>query len=112
MARFDDGMLDIYKKIPMKRAGGKPYEVLEAYGREYYGELGITVSEYYQAKQAGAKVSRRVRIRQDLKVRPVNYAVVIDGEQYDVGRCWHGIDGGVPVSELTLEDVAMTYEFA
>ncbi len=108
---FNDGLLEIYKKIPQKSEGGKPIEVLEPYATAFYGEIGFTTDEYYAAKQAETSIEKRVRIPQDKSICN-KHVIMIDSIQYEVGRVYSGTAKGVQVTDITLERVSTQYDIA
>jgi SPP1 family predicted phage head-tail adaptor len=108
---FNDGLLEIYRKIPSKGAGGKPVEVLEPYATSFYGELNFTANEYYAAQQAETLIAKRVRLPQDKNICN-KHVIVIDGVQYEVGRVYSAAVKGVQVTDITLERVTTKYDIA
>jgi SPP1 family predicted phage head-tail adaptor len=106
---FDDGILTIYQKNQSKSATGKPVEILTLYSNAWYGELGIGVAEYYSAKQAQAKVEKRVRIQQDKSIG-TKHIFIVDSNQYQAGRVFHGVEKGMPITDVTLERVTAQYD--
>jgi len=108
---FDDGKMRIYKKIPGKTAAGMPVTTLSFHAEAWYGDINFTVREYYLARESNTAVTRRVRLHMD-KALCDKFAVEIDGLQYDIGRVWHGIERGVPITDLTLAAVVVLYDMA
>lgn len=107
---FDDGKVEIYKKIIKKSTTGKPVEHLEYYSKVWYGEINFTISEYYSARQANTKVDKRIRIHQDKSVCN-KFVIIMDGEQYDIGRVFNGEEKGILITDITLERVVAKYAF-
>ncbi len=108
---FNDGILEIYKKIPQKSEGGNAMDVLVPYTTAFYGEIGFTTEEYYAAKQAETSIDKRVRIHQDKSVCN-KHVIVVDSVQYEVGRTYSGVVKGVAVTDITLERVTANYDIA
>lgn len=108
---FNSGLLDIYVKVPAKSDTGMALEVLQFVTKAFYGERSFTVNEFYAAKQAGSKIDKRVRIHQDTTLGN-NHVMVIAGEQYAVGRTYSGMDKGVAITDVTLEQVTTRYGLA
>lgn len=108
---FNEGILEIYKKMPHKSEGGKPIEVLELCATAFYGEIGFTTNEYYAAKQAETLIEKRVRIHQD-KTICNKHVIIIGGVQYEVGRTYSDTEKGVAVTDITLERVTTQYDIA
>ena len=114
MAMFNDGMLEIYRKIPSQTASGAPIDVLELYKRAWFGEIDFSVSEYYADKQAQSKAEKRIRIHQDKTVCNKHVVVITEADdsktQYNVGRTANTLKDGVPVTNMTLERVTRQYD--
>jgi len=108
---FDDGKLRIYRKAPGKSESGRPVPTLVFYAEVWYGDLNFSVREFYAALESGVRVDRRVRLHQD-KALCDKFAVVIGGVGYDVGRVWHGVERGVPITDLTLAASSDGWEFS
>jgi SPP1 family predicted phage head-tail adaptor len=108
---MNDGILEIYRKIPAQSEGGQPIEVLEIYGKAYYGELSFTAQEFYAAKQAETEILKKVRIHQD-KTICNKHVIVVGGVQYDVGRTYSSDYKGVAITDITLERVSALYDIA
>ncbi len=110
MQELNAGILDIYKKEPKQSGGGMPVEVLHLYSRAWYGEINFTTGEYYAAKQANTKIERRVRVLQDKSLSNL-HVIIIDDQQYQVGRVYHGLGkDGRPITDITLERVTQQYD--
>ncbi len=102
---LDDGILKIYKVVPKKTKTGKPTKKLKHLVDAWYGIINTSISEYYDAKQADVDIELRVEILQNKEVTSKNI-IVIDKEQYNVGRVYHGLDeDGIPITDITLEKV-------
>lgn len=108
---LDTGILTIYKKIATKSTTGKPVEVLELYTQNWYGEMSFGVAEYYAAKQAQAKVEKRIRIHQDTTLCN-RFIIEIGVTQYEVGRIYNGVDKGILITDITLERVTQKYDIS
>jgi len=108
---FNDGKLSIYKKVPKQSYGGQPITILEFYKRSFYGELSFGVEEYYNAKREQVQIKKRVRIHQD-KTLSNKHVVLIDNEQYEVGRTYSTKAKGIDITDITLEGVEANYDIA
>jgi len=108
---MNDGILEVYRKIPTKSDGGKPIEVLELYTTAFYGELSFTAMEWYEAKQAETEIVKKVRVHQD-KTLCNKHVIVIEGIQYDVGRTYSTDVKGIAITDIALERVTVNYEIA
>lgn len=108
---LDDGILEIYKVISGKSKTGKPIKELNFFDKAYYSIISDSISEYYHARQADVQIDLRVEILQNKKIHN-NDVIIIDDEQYKVGRLYHGTDDdGRPITDITLEKVVENYEF-
>ena len=105
---MNDGILEIYRKIPSKSAGGQPIEKLELYKTAFYGELSFTANEHYAAKQAQTEIVKRVRIHQD-KIICNKHVIAVDSVHYEVGRTYSTDVKGIAITDIALEKVTTQY---
>ena len=108
---FDDGILEIYRKVPGKSASGQPVDKIKKHATAYYGELSFTATEHYSAKQAATNIAKKVRIHQD-KTICNKHVIIVDEVQYDVGRTYSTIVKGIAITDVTLERVTAVYDVA
>lgn len=107
---LDEGILEIYKVVPVKTNTGKPEKKLEYYDKAWYSTINNSISEYYKAKQADVEIEKRVEILQNKGVNTKDI-IIIDNIQYNVGRVFHGTDeDDIPITDITLEKVVNNYE--
>lgn len=103
------GILEIYQKKQAKSSTGMALrDSIEFVSKAFYGEIGFTVQEYYEAKQANSQIVKRVRIHQDTTLGN-NHVIVVGGVQYDVGRTYSAVHKGVAITDITLEKVTTQY---
>ena len=107
---MNDGILQIYQKIPTQNKSGQSIEVLKPYKNAFYGELSFVAKEWYEAKQSETEVAKRVRIHQDKSICN-KHVIVVGGVQYEVGRTFSTTTRqGVAVTDITLERVTAKYD--
>ena len=111
MLMMNDGILEIYRKIPAQSAGGQPIEKLELCKTAFYGELSFTANEHYAAKQAQTEIVKRIRIHQDKSICN-KHVIIVCGVQYDVGRTYSTISKGIAITDIALERVTTQYDIA
>lgn len=80
---LDEGILKIYKVVPVKTDTGKPEKRLQYYDQAWYATINSSISEYYRAKQADVEIEKRVEILQNKGVNTKDI-IVINEEQYEV----------------------------
>lgn len=103
-----DGIVTVYSltkdSAPDKRRLVKKSE-------HWYGERTVGVTRMYAAKQANCKVDMLLEIWEDRAIKPDQYAIPEDGEQYRITDVQHTVDeAGLRISLLTLERMGQNYE--
>jgi len=107
---FNDGKLDIYKKVFTKTEGLQLITQIEFYKAMFYSELNFSVEEYYNARQEGRHQQlKRIRIHQDKSISTDNI-IIISGVQYEVGRTFSTDVKGIDITDITLEKVETDYD--
>ena len=108
---FNEGLLEIYRKIPTQGTMGESVEVLELYATSFYGELSFHTDEWYGARQSETEIVKRIRIPQDKTVCN-KHVIIADGIQYSVGRTYSTDVKGIAVTDITLERITADYDIA
>ena len=100
----------ICNKIQGESNAGIPEKrILEFYKNVFYGELSFMANEYYFAKQSSSQIVKKIRIHEDKTISNAN-VIIIDGVNYDAGRCYTTEVKGVAVTEITLERTTTDYD--
>jgi len=99
---FIDGVIEVYRKVPAN--------ALEFLFTVPYDAHGLTVDEYFAARQHQVRSEFRVETPWDMRVNPEHIAV-IGGVQFDVKQVFHGRNKrDVLVTHVILEEVRRRYE--
>ena len=106
---FDDGKVKIYQKVPVKNDSTRPQIELHLHAEVWYGDINFSIKEYYEAMQAETAVDRRIRIHQDKAISD-KFVFEINGEQYEVGRVYHGVKHGIAITDITLGRTTFKYD--
>ena len=92
--------------------GSKPVEALKLKHTLRYHERTVGLTRYYEALQANVKVQYVLRCPRLIGVSTQDVAVPNDGKQYRIVQVQYPEDVQPPVMDLTLEEVAATYDIS
>jgi hypothetical protein len=107
---FNQGTVRYYAPERAHDGSTKPSGKAMFTHRMYFNYIGIRQEEHWSARQRGVKIAQRIETLRDMKLKSGQVAV-IGGEQYAVGRIFHGLNKqGVKISDVTLEEPARLYE--
>ena len=103
---LDDGICTICKIIENGTTQGELQEVDQV----WYKELDYASSPYGGDYRIDAHIERRIRVLRQKGLTAL-YAVLIDGERYEVERIYHGRDddNGKLITDLTLRLINQNY---
>ncbi|BCI60846.1 phage head closure protein [Solibaculum mannosilyticum] len=109
---MDDGLCSIYKVKNVAEKGNKPVKGLtKLVGPVCYEERTVGITRYYTAMQAHVRVDRVLRIWKNTEISSQDVCIPADGQQYTIQQIQHTTDDdGLPVSDLTLERLEVTYD--
>lgn len=111
---LDKGICTIYELKNVAPPGDMPEMKLVHKYQSWYGELNFETVPVNAAMQEMVETSARIRVLQNRGITNHNVVILVDGEQYEVTRAYHGTDeeNGEPITDLTLVKVAMPYDIA
>jgi len=104
----DEGKLKLYDLISTSAAGDAPVEKLEALCEEFYAEKTVGYNRIYAARGANEQVDKVVRCFNTDLPHAAKYAVLEDGEQYQITVKQMIVDEGC--TDLTLVRVEDYYD--
>ena len=90
--------------------GAKPQYKLQEEQLVAYEERRLGFSRFYEAKTAGDKIDRVLRVWKDPTIRPGMYVVDEDFVQYRISLVQLAIDKGLEYFDLTLERLDSNYD--
>ncbi len=103
-------MVKFYSVSNTAAAGSKPNETLTYKQSLRYEERTVGITRYYAAKQANARVDYVLRCQKRREISTQNIAVPNDGKQYKIIQVQYPEVHGLPVMDLTLEEVTAVYD--
>ena len=112
MYAMNDGYIYIYKRLPAKTETNMPIIVPDfSTERKYlFKEIGTRSDEHFFLKMRDIETVKRVQVLRQKNIAAGDLAE-IGGIYYQVGRVWQGANKkGVPVTELTLEEMEAGYD--
>lgn len=110
MPAFNDGVVIIYSVSNTATAGAKPNETLTFKQSLRYEERTVGITRYYAAKQANARVDYVLRCQKRRDISTQDIAVPNDGKQYKIIQIQYPDTTGLPVMDLTLEEVTAKHD--
>lgn len=108
--RFNGGTVRIYTVTNSAEDGAKPVETLTLAPTLRYHERTVGLTRYYEALQANVRVQYVLRCPRLTSVSTQDVAIPNDGRQYRIVQVQYPEDVQPPVMDLTLEEVAATYD--
>lgn len=107
---FNDGIVRYYL-LDKNVDGGRKLPSTAFYSHYMrFNYIGVRQGEHWSARQQGESVECRIETLRDTRLKPRQVAV-IDGEQYNVGRIFPGVNKqGVRITDVTLESPKRVYE--
>ena len=107
---FNDGVVTFFSVSNTAAAGAMPNETLTFKQSLHYEERTVGITRYYAAKQANARVDYVLRCQKRREISTQEVAVPNDGEQYKIIQIQYPDVQGIPVMDLTLEEVTAKYD--
>ncbi len=107
---FNDGVVTFYLVSNTAAAGSKPNETLTYKQSLRYMERTVGITRYYAAKQANVRVDYVLRCQKRRDISTQNIAVPNDGKQYRIIQVQYPEVSGLPVMDITLEEVTAVYD--
>lgn len=104
---LDDGICTICRVRENGTTAGELQEVAQV----WYKGLDYSSSPYGEEYRVDTALERRIRVLRQNGLTAL-YAVLIDGERYEVVRIYHGTDddNGQPITDLTLRQIHQELE--
>lgn len=111
---LDDGIVYLCELNNEAEEGDMPKERLHKIARHWYGERTIGMNRQYLAKGVSEQIDLLIRIHWDRKARIGLYALLGNGEQFQITNVTRIEDdgNGLRYSELTLERLEDFYDVA
>lgn len=106
---FNDGVVKIYSVTSTASDGDMPAEGISLKQTVRYHERTVGLTRYFAALQANIRVQYVLRCQRLLSVSAQDVAVPNDGKQYRIVQIQYPEDAGLPVMDLTLEEVTADY---
>lgn len=109
---LDDGVVNICTLSNVAPKAKKPSYKLTPITRAWFGERTVGYNRQYLAKGVNEQVDMLIRIRSDKKVRIGQYAVLGNGEQFQIDNVAQILDEytGLKMTEITLRRLEEFYE--
>lgn len=104
----DEGKLTLYDLVNTSAEGDAPVEKLVAVGEEFYAEKTIGYNRIYAARGANEQIDKVVRCYNLDLPHAAKYAILEDGEQYQITVKQMIVDEGS--TDLTLVRVEDYYD--
>lgn len=108
----DDGIVYLAELSDESLPGEMPKEVLTKVARHWYEERTIGFRRQYAAKGVNEQIDMIIRIHWEKRARIGMYAVLGNGDQYQITNVAHAADdvSHLKYTELTLEKLEDFYD--
>ena len=109
---MDDGIVYLAQLTDRSLPGEMPKEVLTKVARHWYEERTIDFRRQYAAKGANEQIDMIIRIHWEKRARIGMYAVLGNGDQFEIQNVAHGTDdvSRLKYTELTLQRMEDFYD--
>lgn len=103
--RMDDGIVYLCSLTDKSLPGEKSCEVLTKVARHWYEERLVSFRRQYAAKGVNEQIDLLIRIHFDKRARIGMYAVLGNGDQYEITNVTSGTD---PETRLRYTEVSLS----
>lgn len=109
---FNDGLLIVYRTIPVERPGDQPVTRIQEKGRLRYEQLKVGLNRYWTGMQNNVEIALFLRVPDTFQINPQDIIVPNDGFQYDIKQAQPHVVLGTPCNDLSLARAETDYELA